>query len=70
MLPRRPVYTVTGPNGVACAYDFTVGSDTFVPGVDDTGNHGDDVDTLISLPFTVNLYGTASRPPWWGRTDT
>ena len=59
MLPRRPVYTVTGPNGVASAYDFTVGSDTFVPGVDDTGNHGDDVDTLISLPFTVNLYGNS-----------
>jgi hypothetical protein len=47
----------SGPNGVACFYDFTVGTDTFVPGVDDIGNHTDDGDTFITLPFPVNLYG-------------
>src|SRR5262249_31753857 len=48
---------VVRPDGTICAYDFTVGEASFVPGVDDTGNHGDDVSTVIPLPFTVNLYG-------------
>jgi Kelch motif/Galactose oxidase, central domain len=49
---------VSGPNGVlACWYDFSVGTDTFVPGVDDIGNHTDDGGTFINLPFPVNLYG-------------
>src|SRR5262249_49593350 len=48
---------VVRPDGTLCAYDFTVGEASFVPGVDDTGNHGDDVSTVIPLPFTVNLYG-------------
>src|SRR5437870_3177912 len=47
----------TAPKGTACGYDFTVSSDTFVPGVDDIGNHTDDGGTFISLPFTVHLYG-------------
>ena len=54
---RAPKATITRPDGTVCAYDFTVGKDTFVPGVDDIGNHTDDGTTFISLPFTVNLYG-------------
>ena len=47
-----------GPSiGTSCTdYTFTLGTDTFVPGVDDTGNHCDDCLTSISLPFPVNLY--------------
>ena len=56
-LVRRSGPSVTGPNGTGCVYNFTVGTDTFVPGVDDTGNHGDDVGTVITLPFSVTLYG-------------
>src|SRR5439155_5043696 len=48
---------ITTPKGTVCAYDFTTGAATFVPGVDDIGNHTDDGDTFISLPFTVHLYG-------------
>jgi Kelch motif len=56
----RPVVNApsgTAPAGVACWYDFTPSAATFVPGVDDIGNHTDDGDTFITLPFTVNLYG-------------
>ena len=31
---------------------------TIVPGTTDIGNHGDDVGTVVSLPFPVTLYGT------------
>src|SRR5262245_15375453 len=47
------------PEGVACFYDFNSGSDTFVPGDTDIGNHTDDGITFINLPFAVNLYGTS-----------
>ena len=29
-----------------------------MPGTTDTGNHCDDCSTVISLPFSVTLYGT------------
>ncbi len=50
-------YTVLGcpPN----QYAITPGTDTIVAGTTDTGNHIDDGDTLISLPFSVQLYGNA-----------
>jgi hypothetical protein len=37
-------------------YVITSGTDTIVPGVDDTGNHIDDGDTMIPLPFSFQLY--------------
>ena len=47
-------YTVEGcPSG---QYTFTEGTDTIVPGDTDTGNHGDDVDTPVTLPFPFTLY--------------
>src|ERR1043166_9455542 len=47
-------YTVEGcPPG---QYTITPGTDTIVPGTTDTGNHCDDCDTLISLPFNFQLY--------------
>jgi N-acetylneuraminic acid mutarotase len=49
----------SGPNGVACFYDFAPGTATFVPGVTDIGNHTDDGGTFITLPFPVTLYGTS-----------
>ena len=52
----RPV--VNGPaGGAACWYDFTVGTDTFVPGVDDIGLNCDDCGLDVALPFPVTLYG-------------
>src|SRR5438132_1272006 len=37
-------------------YVITPGTDTIVPGTTDTGNHIDDGDTLVSLPFNFQLY--------------
>jgi hypothetical protein len=37
-------------------YVITPGTDPIVPGTDDTGNHVDDGDTMISLPFAFQLY--------------
>ena len=54
---KQPRKVLTRPSGTVCPYDFTVGTDTFVPGVDDIGNHGDDVGVTITLPFSVTLYG-------------
>ena len=52
----RPV--VNGPaGGAACWYDFTVGTDTFVPGVDDLNLNCDDCGADVPLPFPVTLYG-------------
>ena len=36
---------------------FTTGTDTIVPGDTDTGNHTDDGDTFVALPFSFQLYG-------------
>ena len=41
----------------ACWYDFIVGTDTFVPGVDDIGLNCDDCGLDVALPFPVTLYG-------------
>jgi hypothetical protein len=44
------------PTPSGCQYTFTAGSDTIVPGDTDIGNHTDDGDTFISLPFSFQLY--------------
>ena len=36
--------------------NFSTGTGTLVPGVTDIGNHTDDGDTFITLPFPVTLY--------------
>jgi len=41
------------------SYAITSSTGTYIPGVDDIGNHGDEVMTSVSLPFTVNLYGAS-----------
>jgi len=41
--------------------DYVITSSTgalIEPGTSDTGNHGDDVTTTVSLPFSYQLYGT------------
>ncbi|MFL6417205.1 MAG: kelch repeat-containing protein [Bryobacteraceae bacterium] len=48
-------YTVEG-GCLLGNYVITPGTDTIVPGTTDTGNHIDDGDTLISLPFPFTLY--------------
>jgi hypothetical protein len=40
-------------------YTVTTGAGAIVPGTTDIGNHIDDGLTLITLPFTFSLYGTA-----------
>jgi hypothetical protein len=37
-------------------YVITSGTDSIVPGTTDTGNHIDDGDTLVPLPFSFQLY--------------
>jgi hypothetical protein len=37
-------------------YVITNGTDAIVPGTDDTGNHVDDGDTVVPLPFAFQLY--------------
>jgi hypothetical protein len=37
-------------------YNYTISTGTIVPGVTDTGNHGDDVSTVVVLPFSYQLY--------------
>src|SRR4029077_1325684 len=45
------------PSGIGCtSYNFTLGTDTFVPGVTDLGLNCDDCTVATSLPFPVNLY--------------
>ena len=43
------------PSGV-CSYEFTTGADAIVPGDTDIGNHADDVDIQVTLPFPFTLY--------------
>jgi hypothetical protein len=55
------VYRLNGTTGgggcTTCGdYTLTSGTSTFVAGVDDIGNHTDDGDTPITLPFSANLY--------------
>jgi hypothetical protein len=53
------VFNVNGscPGGGACTnYTFTSGTDTIVPGDTDIGNHTDDGDTFVALPFSFQLY--------------
>ena len=52
------VYRINGTTGTpACTnYNFTLGTDTFVPGVTNIGQSCDDCLTPVTLPFPVNLY--------------
>src|SRR5204862_2667797 len=43
---------------VCCLYTLSPSSSAFVPGVTDIGNHTDDGDTPIALPFPVTVYDT------------
>jgi hypothetical protein len=56
-----PSPTPTGsptPTAPPCNnYLTSTGTDTIVPGTDDTGNHCDDCATSIALPFPVSVYG-------------
>src|SRR5581483_90545 len=47
-------YTVSGCPPTQ--YTITDGTDTIVPGDTDIGSHCDDCDTVVALPFTVQLY--------------
>jgi hypothetical protein len=45
-------------------WTITQGTDTVVPGVDDTGNHIDDGQTDVTLPFSWSFYGTSYSDVW------
>ena len=54
---NTPTATAT-PCGPAQNYQVAQSTGAaIVPGTTDTGNHGDDVTTAISIPFSYNLYG-------------
>lgn len=58
--------------GGTCQYTITPGTATIVPGIPDTGNHCDDCDTLVTLPFSFELYNqtfTAVNVSSNGRLD-
>ena len=52
--PSRGIITFQGcpPS----QYVITDGTDTIVPGDTDIGNHTDDGDTFVTLPFAFQLY--------------
>src|SRR5882724_5170583 len=50
-----PTPTPTATPG-GCQYTFTTGTDPIVPGDTDIGNHTDDGDTFVALPFSFQLY--------------
>lgn len=39
------------------SYSITNTTGTYTPGIDDIGNHGDEVRTQINFPFPVTIYG-------------
>ena len=51
-----PTPTPTGTPGGCTNYTFTTGTDPLVPGTTDTGNHVDDGDTFVALPFSFQFY--------------
>ena len=51
-----PTPTPTGTPATCGTYNFSTGSDPIVPGTRDVGNHTDDGDTAVSLPFSFQLY--------------
>ena len=53
--PATPTPTPTATPG-GCQYTFTTGTDPIVPGDTDIGNHTDDGDTFVALPFSFQLY--------------
>src|SRR5205807_1700084 len=55
LVTNTPTITLTPCNNNNYIYSTATG--TVVPGVDDTGNHGDDVVTQINLAFPFTLYG-------------
>ena len=63
-LTNTPTFTLT-PSPTATIAPCGTGGDYFIaqstgvidPGVTDSGNHCDDCGTVITLPFTYNLYG-------------
>jgi len=54
------LFCVAGTVNAQCTtYTRTTGTGTIEAGIDDIGNHGDDVTTTVALPFTVTFYGVA-----------
>ncbi len=62
-VPPTPTPTLTPsptPTPTPCVnYAYTVSTGTIVPGTTDTGNHTDDNSTVISLPFSYQLFDTS-----------
>jgi N-acetylneuraminic acid mutarotase len=48
--------SIPEPTPNPCQYSITLGTDTIVPGDTDIGNHCDDCETLVPLPFCFQLY--------------
>ena len=53
-----PTNTPTATPTCTPSYTTSTQAGAIIPGTTDTGNHADDGTTPITIPFTVNLYGT------------
>jgi hypothetical protein len=55
----NPNQTLSGSHALqGCQYIMTQGTERIVPGNTDVGNHCDQCDTFIPLPFNFQLYGS------------
>jgi hypothetical protein len=56
---QQDAFTNSEPSAPCPSDQYTIiqGTDTIVPGTTDSGNHCDNCDTLIALPFNFQLYG-------------
>ncbi|MFL5732675.1 MAG: S-layer homology domain-containing protein [Chloroflexia bacterium] len=48
--------SASASGAVTCTYVYAPSAGTIISGTEDTGNHGDDVVTAITLPFAYTLY--------------
>src|SRR5690242_12004618 len=64
--PAGATPTPTGTPTPTCTPSgtFITGTATLVPGAIDTGNHCDDCDTAITLPFPYRLYDQTFTTAW------
>jgi len=53
-----------GTNCGGGTWTVTTGTGTVVPGVDDSGNHIDDGQNQVTLPFAYSFYGTSYNDLW------
>jgi hypothetical protein len=67
--PAPPTFTNTPTATPQCqgvTYTIATSTATMLPATNDVGNHGDDVSTLIDLPFPITVYTTTYNQAYVG----